>query len=178
MSMEAMQYVLKSTTTKGLNRLIFLLIADSMDEYGTDLKVPMLAQKANCEDSEVINAINELKSISEIAIDRFGRLYLAKYTWNENEGIDKGRSRKEVPYYVRKQVLMRFNYTCANCGHRDPLRKTLNVDHIVPMSRGGTNSVDNLQALCKTCNSSKGNKLPREWDGSKVYYGMNFEVQS
>ena len=38
-----------------------------------------------------------------------------------------------------------------------------NVDHVIPVSRGGSNYPDNLQLLCPTCNRSKSNKLPHEW---------------
>jgi 5-methylcytosine-specific restriction endonuclease McrA len=42
------------------------------------------------------------------------------------------------------------------------------IDHIIPLSRGGTNTKDNIQAICVQCNSSKGNKLPEEWPGRKL----------
>ncbi len=54
---------------------------------------------------------------------------------------------------------------CANpkCGKR--LVK-YEVDHIVPLSRGGSNRPYNLQLLCCSCNRHKSNKLPHEFDGS------------
>ena len=42
---------------------------------------------------------------------------------------------------------------CAHCGTTD---KRLTVDHITPLKKGGTNFIDNIQPLCKSCNSSKG----------------------
>lgn len=45
-----------------------------------------------------------------------------------------------------------FSYLCVACYEPRPLT----VDHIVPLSRGGTNHVDNLQPLCRSCNSRKG----------------------
>lgn len=54
-------------------------------------------------------------------------------------------------------VLARDNWTCCSCG-RTPLDGvTLEVDHIRPRSRGGTNDPENLQTLCRKCNSGKGN---------------------
>ena len=38
-------------------------------------------------------------------------------------------------------------------------KKKLTVDHIVPVSLGGKNTIDNLQPLCLTCNSKKHNKI-------------------
>lgn len=46
-------------------------------------------------------------------------------------------------------------YTCARCGKK--FRRTgMDVDHIVPRSKGGDNSIHNLQLLCAHCNRSKG----------------------
>lgn len=44
---------------------------------------------------------------------------------------------------------------CQNCGSPDRIE----IDHIIPVSRGGTNHIDNLQPLCRPCNASKGNRL-------------------
>jgi 5-methylcytosine-specific restriction endonuclease McrA len=37
------------------------------------------------------------------------------------------------------------------------------IDHVVPLSRGGADSVDNLCCACRLCNARKGSKLPSEW---------------
>lgn len=50
---------------------------------------------------------------------------------------------------------------CAVC--RKALRKTYEIDHIVPLSRGGPHSIANLQLLCPPCNRSKGAKDPIEF---------------
>jgi ATP adenylyltransferase len=61
-----------------------------------------------------------------------------------------------VPHSVRYQVLAR-DRICQLCGAtRDHER--LEVDHIVPRSRGGSNDPDNLQVLCAPCNRAKGNR--------------------
>ena len=62
---------------------------------------------------------------------------------------------------LRKSILERDGYTCQRCGasQRDEPNLLLEVDHIIPISKGGITSVDNLQTLCWRCNRSKGNKL-------------------
>ncbi len=58
-----------------------------------------------------------------------------------------------------KELQNILSMPCANCGSKD--RPTL--DHIIPISLGGTHSVGNLQTLCMPCNSSKGNKVMTVW---------------
>jgi diadenosine tetraphosphate (Ap4A) HIT family hydrolase len=62
-----------------------------------------------------------------------------------------------VPGSVRYEVLKRAGGRCELCGvsHEEV---PLDVDHIVPRTKGGTNDPSNLQALCRTCNSQKLNR--------------------
>lgn len=54
-----------------------------------------------------------------------------------------------------KEILNKYGNKCLCCGRTDV---KLTVDHIVPLSKGGTNNSDNLQPLCISCNSSKHTK--------------------
>lgn len=75
-----------------------------------------------------------------------------------------------VPQRFRRQVTNTFlfardDYTCQYCGrHRSELRgrQFLTRDHIVPKSRGGGNSWENVVTSCSPCNNRKGGRLPRE----------------
>jgi len=58
---------------------------------------------------------------------------------------------------VRYQALMRSAGRCVLCGATKE-ETTLHVDHILPRSRGGKNTIDNLQVLCATCNEAKSNR--------------------
>jgi 5-methylcytosine-specific restriction endonuclease McrA len=49
------------------------------------------------------------------------------------------------------------NFTCLRCGKREPEIK-LTRDHVIPLTQGGTDSIDNIQPLCAQCNSKKNYK--------------------
>lgn len=53
------------------------------------------------------------------------------------------------------KILKKARHLCVHCGKR----RKLTIDHILPLSKGGTNHAWNLQPLCKPCNSSKSNVL-------------------
>ena len=78
---------------------------------------------------------------------------------NEN-GTQKNIERtRTIPLNLRVKVLSRDNFRCAFCGKSPAtdIGTKLHVDHIVPFSKGGTNSSDNLQTLCEQCNLGKSN---------------------
>ncbi len=62
---------------------------------------------------------------------------------------------------TRRTVLARDHYTCQYCG-RQPARKDLTVDHIVPRSRGGHTAWENVVTACQRCNGRKGSRTPEE----------------
>lgn len=58
----------------------------------------------------------------------------------------------------RFTVLERDGFACRYCGRRPP-EVALEVDHVLPKSRGGTDDPENLAACCRDCNSGKRNRL-------------------
>lgn len=70
------------------------------------------------------------------------------------------RPSAEVWMKTRERIFMRDDYTCAYCDERGG---RLECDHVVPVSRGGSNSDDNLVTACFYCNRSKRDKLLGEW---------------
>ncbi|XGI80657.1 HNH endonuclease [Enterobacter hormaechei] len=64
--------------------------------------------------------------------------------------------------YIRHHLWEMTNRRCSYCGI--PLKEQDgNIDHIHPSSKNGSDSIANLRVVCKSCNSSKGNKLLEEW---------------
>ena len=59
---------------------------------------------------------------------------------------------------TRVDVLRRDNYRCLFCGV-SAKKAELEVDHIIPFSKGGSNAMSNLQTLCSDCNKGKSNRF-------------------
>jgi 5-methylcytosine-specific restriction endonuclease McrA len=62
---------------------------------------------------------------------------------------------------TRKNLMLRDSHQCQYCGKRPSLRE-LNVDHVLPRSRGGGDSWENLVVSCRICNLKKGRRTPEE----------------
>lgn len=60
---------------------------------------------------------------------------------------------------TRRNLYQRDHQTCQYCGARD---QPLSVDHVVPRSRGGADTWENVTTACLSCNVRKGNRTPKE----------------
>ena len=74
---------------------------------------------------------------------------------------EKTRNRQpaHITWRLRHLTMKRDNFRCRQCGAStatDP-QTQLHIDHIIPISKGGTSTPDNLQTLCATCNIGKSN---------------------
>lgn len=67
-------------------------------------------------------------------------------------------ARKSISKGVRFDVFERNSFTCAYCGRKPP-DATLEVDHILPVSKGGSNDMSNLITSCFDCNRGKAAKI-------------------
>lgn len=85
----------------------------------------------------------------------------------------------KVEKRIRRQVFREDGLVCRECGivgreerfsrggygyYTEIPGVYMSIDHIIPVSRGGTNDRSNLQVLCTRCNTRKGRKLPEERD--------------
>ncbi len=59
-----------------------------------------------------------------------------------------------IPKEVRTYVFQRDNFQCKSCG-KTTHESELTIDHIIPLAKGGTNDISNLQTLCLSCNVKK-----------------------
>jgi len=76
--------------------------------------------------------------------------------------LNKRLYRKDIKLWhkIRKEIFERDNFVCQYCGK---IGGILEIDHIIPMSKGGTNELSNLTTSCKQCNRKKRNKLIEEF---------------
>jgi hypothetical protein len=90
-----------------------------------------------------------------------GRLALLqemiRFLVRKSRGLEKrtGRNSAHIRDDVRSEVWFRDGGQCVICGAKEYLE----FDHIIPRSKGGAASVDNLQILCRKCNSEKGGNI-------------------
>jgi hypothetical protein len=71
-----------------------------------------------------------------------------------NPNILHIKKKEKISSALRARTFMRDSFKCKKCGSSDDLT----VDHIHPESKGGKATDDNLQTLCRSCNSKKGTK--------------------
>jgi len=96
---------------------------------------------------------------------------------NWNGGISKDKSYWSKIEYARKKnaegrftteewelLKKAYGNKCAKCKNKE-WKEPLTVDHIIPLSKGGSNYISNIQPLCRSCNSSKRDKI-EEYDGN------------
>lgn len=67
---------------------------------------------------------------------------------------NRSSTKRKMPRHLSRSVMERDEYRCKHCG----TCKDLTIDHILPRSKGGGNEIENLQTLCRSCNSKKGVK--------------------
>lgn len=156
-----------------MQKIVLLMMADHFDEFesGCFLSHDLLAEDCGMNKRSVIRQIDKLVKAGLVtcikAKDCGGIKNTNKYSLNMDnvggfkdgcENKDKAKpssSKKKISSRLRLKVYARDNYACVHCG----TNKDLTIDHIYPESKGGTKVFENLQTLCRSCNSRKGTKV-------------------
>ena len=80
-----------------------------------------------------------------------------------NAGVQTWRWLREyAPPLTNRALFARDGHLCLYCGQSFGAR-ALTRDHVVPVSRGGSNSWTNVASACRSCNHRKDNRTPAEW---------------
>lgn len=85
-------------------------------------------------------------------------------------------ARKQIPKSIRFEVFKRDKFTCQYCGASAP-DVILEIDHINPVSKGGSNDILNLVTACRDCNRGKTNKVLSDNTAVKVQKKRLDEMQ-
>jgi len=99
-----------------------------------------------------INAASGLRSSIEISSILLTNARVRQHRWAHNY----------EPPLSNRALFARDGYLCLYCGHSFSPRE-LTRDHIVPLSRSGSNTWENVASACRNCNHRKNNRSPAEW---------------
>lgn len=102
------------------------------------------------------NKIERFREISRIAASKFRKKHpdLVRY----NVALRAAKRRGAPGSFTLNDwelLKKKYNNTCPCCKNKESVSNKLTIDHIVPLSKGGTNYITNIQPLCKRCNSIK-----------------------
>ena len=106
---------------------------------------------------------NDIRALVRRLNNKRGTYFNDKDIWRAISTVERGK----VSNKMRFAIYERDGYRCCKCGVSDR-NATLEVDHIIPISKGGKSTFDNLQTLCHRCNVEKGDTIP--YYSQKHYY--------
>lgn len=141
-------------------RCLFTLLAPTGKKIGHNIEICEL----NFNQEEINAYINERQiekfkeEIKAAELKKALKQIAKKRLIEEGVLCDEEHHRPYIPQDVVGLVYMRYDGKCCKCGSS----KDLQLDHIIPFSKGGSSEVDNLQLLCKDCNLKKGNKFNQQ----------------
>jgi len=115
-----------------------------------------------CYYADAIYQVDEQNSLEEIELLIFDledkerkKFEKLKKKMEITQQIEKQPERERIREEVRIAVWRRDEGKCVKCGSRDKLE----YDHIIPVSKGGSNTVRNIELLCESCNRKKNARI-------------------
>jgi hypothetical protein len=154
--MREMSWALQQTAISPIQKFVLLAIGDNADGDGTSVcRSSTISRYTNLSEAEADAVVSELVSLGLLA-SYPEHTYLLACGPDEDSVNQFGFRKKPISQSMRLRVFQRDGKACLRCGC-DDLTK-LRADHVVPESKGGEATLDNLQALCEPCNTWKGVK--------------------
>ena len=92
------------------------------------------------------------------------RNLVRRKVYNQNRIAKKYKNGGSFTAKEWKSLCEKYDNRCLCCGEKE----RLTVDHVVPISKGGTSNIENIQPLCMYCNSSKGNYHPTDYRAAQT----------
>jgi len=128
--------------------------ADAVPALTPEKGSSKVAYRADPKDSSTANAAG-----TENPRPQIGTTKRSRVTSHAKANV-KPEERREPSIGLRFRVLQRDQFRCRLCGRSPATELTceLHVDHVVPFSKGGKTTLENLQALCSHCNVGKSNR--------------------
>lgn len=151
----------EKSNAKGSPRLLLLAIATYTNSDGTGAHPSLATLKhlTRLSHSQVCLVLRQLEAQGHLRIahgagPHGGNLYTVLYPWRDVSAEQQRIRRKPHTNYAKTFVKIgrRDGFHCQHC------QKTvdLEIDHVIPVIKGGTNDLPNLQLLCQSCNGKKG----------------------
>ena len=109
-----------------------------------------------------LNNIDHVRKLAKITNDRYkaNNPETRKISVSQSQHKRRAQKLSNNTFKVSKEFYRKlYGSECVVCNSGE----NITADHIVPLSRGGIEAEENLQPLCGSCNSSKGNKMMSEW---------------
>lgn len=165
MSSEALNWALRQQTEFPLAKLALITMADQApDRTYPALEPPpwywtgnfyQLVEHCDARPVELRAALNHLTELALARSTGDGGYELGRYALEGDRLRIHCRCGPGVPASIRRAVMERDGHRCVRCGATE----NLTLDHIHPQLYGGRHTMDNLQVLCRSCNSSKGARI-------------------
>ena len=108
------------------------------------------------------NSYSDKYSYTLTDLENWYRIVLSTQTEKYKRLTEISYERSRMTNSLRYDILKRDGYRCKICGSKSCDDVKLHIDHIIPVSKGGTTDRENLQTLCDRCNSGKSNKYDFE----------------
>ena len=132
------------------------IVKESIKKPNCDLSITIELYRSDLngnifEDKGKVFYESAIKELLRRINQKRGDFYLDESVWNSICRVERGK----VTNKLRFAIYERYNYMCRKCGSTE----NLEIDHIIPIAKGGKTTWDNLQTLCRDCNQLKGDNI-------------------